>query len=82
MNFYLYNYAICISIALVVSDGIFNNNKEVIDNYIKFLSLGSNVYPIEAFKTLGIDIESTDVYLNAIKCFDNLLDSFIKIYNS
>lgn len=82
MNFYLYSYAICISIALVVSDGIFNNNKEVIDNYIKFLSLGSNVYPIEAFKTLGIDIESTDVYLNAIKCFDNLLDSFIKIYNS
>ena len=38
MNYYLYNYAFCISIASYVSSEILNGNKQMLDNYMKFLS--------------------------------------------
>ena len=79
MNYYLFNYAFCISIALNISSKILNNDKEALDNYIKFISLGSDVYPIDAFKVLGIDITSKTVYEDAIKYFDSLLDKLDEI---
>ena len=78
--FYLYSYAICISVASNVAKEILAGNKEMLDNYIKFLSTGSNVDTMETFKILGVDIESKDVYENAIKYFDELIDKFNKIY--
>ena len=52
----------------------------MLDNYIKFLSTGSNVDNLDTFKILGVDIESKDVYINAIKYFDELIDKFDEIY--
>ena len=78
--FYLYSYAICISVASNVAKEILAGNKEMLENYIKFLSTGSNVDTMETFKILGVDLESKDVYENAIKYFDELIDKFNKIY--
>ena len=78
--FYLYSYAICISVASNVAKEILAGNKEMLDNYIKFLSTGSDVDTMETFKILGVDLESKDVYENAIKYFDELIDKFNKIY--
>jgi oligoendopeptidase F len=80
MFFYLYSYAICISVASNVAKEILAGNKEMLDNYIKFLSTGSNVDNLDTFKILGVDIESKDVYINAIKYFDELIDKFNEIY--
>lgn len=80
MFFYLYSYAICISVASNVAKEILAGNKEMLDNYIKFLSTGSNVDNLDTFKILGVDIESKDVYINAIKYFDELIDKFDEIY--
>ena len=80
MNFYLYNYAISISVAINVSNEILKGNKEMLDKYIKFLSTGSNVWPNEAFKILGIDLTDELIYITAIKYFETLLDTFEKIY--
>ena len=80
MFFYLYSYAICISVASNVAKKILAGNKEMLDNYIKFLSTGSNVDTLDTFKILGVDIESKDVYINAIKYFDELIDKFNEIY--
>ena len=52
----------------------------MLENYIKFLSTGSDVDTMETFKILGVDLESKDVYENAIKYFDELIDKFNKIY--
>lgn len=79
MNYYLYNYAFCISIASDVASKILNGDKKMLDNYIKFLSTGSDVWPIDSFKTLGIDITKKDVYENAIKYFNKMIDEFIRI---
>ena len=78
--FYLYSYAICISVASNVAKEILAGNKEMLENYIKFLSTGSDVDTMETFKILGVDLESKDVYENAIKYFDELIDKFNKIY--
>ena len=80
MFFYLYSYAICISVASNVAKEILAGNKEMLDNYMKFLSTGSNIDNMDTFKILGVDIESKEVYENAIKYFDELIDKFNEIY--
>ena len=76
MHFYLYSYAICISVASYVASKILNGDKDMLDKYIKFLKTGSDKWPSEAFSVLGIDLEDENVYKEAIKYFDSLLDRF------
>ena len=80
--FYLYSYAICISVATYIAREILNGNKEMLNNYMKFLSIGSDVSNMDTFKVLGIDIESKEVYENAIKYFDEMINEFKKIKGS
>ena len=82
MFFYLYSYAICISVASYLASEILNGNKEVLDKYTKFLAIGCDVWPIDAFKVLGIDLTKKDVYEKAIEYYKNLLDKFETIYNN
>jgi len=79
MNYYLFAYAICISIASYVASEILSGNSDMLDNYIKFLSTGSNVDNSDIFKVLGIDVTDKEVYLKAIKYFDNMLDKFVEL---
>lgn len=76
MDFYLYNYAFCISIASYISSEILSGNKEILDKYFDYLKTGDNVYPIDAFKKIDIDIKDTKVYQKAIDYFNSLLDRF------
>ena len=79
MNYYLYSYAICISVASYVASEILNGNKTMLDKYIKFLSTGSDKDYYDIFKTLDVDIADKNLYIKAIKYFDSMLDEFIKI---
>ncbi len=82
MFFYLYSYSICIAVASFVASEILNGNKELLNKYIKFLSIGCDVWPQDAFKELGVDLTKPDVYEKAIKYYDDLLDKYEEIYNS
>lgn len=82
MHFYLYSYAICISVACTVASKILNGDQEMLDNYLKFLSVGSDKWPKEAFDVLGINLENKEVYENAIKYFEELIDKFENIYDN
>ena len=79
MNYYLYNYAICISVASYVASKIIDGDKDMLDKYIQFLSTGSDTWPYDAFKVLGIDVKEKEVYENAIKYFDNLVNEYDRI---
>ena len=79
--FYLYSYAISISVATYVASKIIDGNKDMLNKYIKFLSTGGDVTPIDAFKILDINLENIDVYNSAIKYFDSLIDEYNRIYN-
>ncbi len=79
MNFYLYSYAICISVASYVANEIIKGNKEILDKYMKYLSTGYDVWAIDAFKILGVDLTKEDVYKSAIEYFDSLIEEYKKL---
>jgi len=80
MNFYLYSYAISISVAVNVVSKILAGDNDMLNKYIEFLRTGSNKNPIDVFSILGINIEEESVYLNAINYFDNLINEYEKLY--
>lgn len=80
MHFYLFSYAICISVATVVANQILDGDKEILEKYKKFLSCGSDISIIDTFKVLEIDLEDKSLYANAIDYFEELLDKFDSIY--
>lgn len=79
MHFYLYSYAICISVATNIASKIIDGDKKMLENYLEFLKTGSDKWPKDAFAILGIDLEDSNVYENAITYFDNLIDKYYEI---
>ncbi len=77
--YYLYSYAICISVASSVATKILSGDKDMLDKYMKFLKTGSDIWPIDAMKILGVDLEKEDVYIDAINYFKSLLEKFENI---
>ncbi len=78
-NFYVYKYAVGLSCACYIVDGILNNKEGAVDNYKKFLSAGGSSYPVDILKDAGIDVTKKDFILSAIKMFDNTIDDFKKL---
>lgn len=78
-DFYLYNYAFCISVASANAKRILSGDKDALDKYMKYLSLGGDIYPIDAFKILGFDLTDSKVYEDAINYFDSLIEEYKKI---
>ena len=79
--YYLFSYAICVSVASYVSKEIINKNDKMLEKYMKFLKTGSNVDIMDIFKVLGVNIEDEKVYIEAINNFDSLLNEFDRLYN-
>ncbi len=79
MNFYLYSYAICIAVASSLAKDILDGKEETLTKYLEYIKIGSNVTPLDTFKILGVDLEKEDVYLDAIKYFDSLVDELEKL---
>lgn len=80
MNFYLYSYAISICVATTIAKKILSDDKNMLEKYIEFLKTGSNLWPIDIYKKLDIDLEKKEVYENACQYFSDLIDEYIKIY--
>jgi len=81
MNFYLYSYAICISVACSVASKILEGDQETLDRYLSFLKVGGDKWPKEVYQVLGVNLEDEKVYLDAIHYFDSLLEEFNRIYS-
>ena len=80
-NFYVYKYAIGLSCACYIVDGILNGRENAREDYLKFLSMGGSDYPANELKVAGIDITSSEVIESAIKMFEKTIEDFKKIYN-
>lgn len=79
-NFYLYNYAISISVATNIAQKIFNNEDNMAEKYIEFLKTGDDTLPLDTLKKLNIELTNDNVYKSAIDYFENLINQFEKIY--
>ncbi len=78
-NFYVYKYAIGQVIAIVVADKIYRHDKKMLNNYIKFLSVGQSLPPLDIIKILGIDLNKGQVYDQALKILNSLIKQFKQI---
>lgn len=80
MPFYVYQYSTGIAAANALAEGVLKGEKDSVANYMKFLKAGSSVYPLDALKIAGIDMESEKPMQQAFKVlerFVNRLDELV-----
>ena len=77
--FYVYQYATGFCSAVAIADRILNHNGA--EDYLKFLSTGGSMYPIDELKIAGVDLTSPEPIRSALKVFEETLDEFAKLMN-
>lgn len=75
-DFYVYKYAIGLSCACYIVDGIMNGRENAIENYKAFLKTGGSMYPVDELKVAGIDVTKSEVIESAIRMFDSVIEEF------
>ena len=79
-NFYVYKYAIGLSCATKIVNGILAKKEGALEKYLAFLKTGGSMYPADELEVAGVNIYDDNVYVEAIKTFDNYIEEFKKIY--
>jgi oligoendopeptidase F len=72
--FYVYQYATGISAANALAKRILDGTPGAAENYLKFLQSGSSVYPLDALKIAGIDMNSPQPVTEAFSVLSGLVD--------
>ncbi len=81
-NFYVYQYATGLAAASYIAENIMNGDKETLNNYLKFLTLGGSMDPIDELKVAGVDMNNPKVIQSAMDTFKGLIEEFKNIYRS
>jgi oligoendopeptidase F len=58
--FYVYQYASGIAAANTLAERVLSGEPEAAERYVRFLSTGGSVYPIEALRVAGVDMGAPD----------------------
>lgn len=74
--FYVYKYATSICAATYIVNEILKGNNEIKEKYLKFLTLGGSMYPLDELKTIGIDMTNKNIIEYTINYFKEILDKF------
>ena len=79
-NFYVYQYATGYAAAIKIADNLINKRKGALENYIKFLSLGSTKDPVSSLKVAGVDMMDCKLYDDVFKVFEKRLSELRSLY--
>ena len=79
MNFYVFQYSTGIIASMALSNMVLTKGDEYKDKYITLLKSGGSDYPIELLKKAGVDMTTSEPYVNALKRFDMLVGEMEKI---
>ena len=75
--FYVYQYATGFCSAVAIADSILNHGGA--GEYLRFLSTGGSMYPIDELKIAGVDLTSPEPIDRAMKVFAETLDEFAEL---
>lgn len=75
-DFYVYQYATGLSAACYIVNRIRNKEKNAVADYLKFLSTGDSMDPIEELKVAGVDMLDKKVINGAIDMFQELINNY------
>ena len=59
-SFYVYKYATGFSAATAISKDIIKYGNKSVEKYIEFLKTGDSLYPIDALKKAGVNLETSE----------------------
>lgn len=72
--FYTFQYAVGISAAHALADGVLAGDQQAVDNYIKFLSAGGSLYSMELFNLAGVDMTTPNPVEKAFGVLADMVD--------
>ena len=72
-SFYVYKYATGFISALIIVDNLLKDSSFK-DKYIKFLSSGNTLYPLDLLKSIDINLEDEKVLNRAFEIFNEKLN--------
>jgi oligoendopeptidase F len=70
MGFYVYQYASGIAAANALAAQVLAGEREVAERYLRFLSTGSSVYPLDALRIAGVDLATPEVMDRAFEVLE------------
>ncbi len=79
-SFYVYKYATCISAASAIVKRIEEEGAAYTEKYLRFLSAGDSLSPLESLRLAEIDMTDPAVITGAIDDFRAAIDAFREIY--
>ncbi|NLG24708.1 MAG: oligoendopeptidase F [Clostridiales bacterium] len=78
-SFYVYQYATGFSAAMALAGGILREGAPAVARYLRFLSAGGSVPPLEALRLAGVDMEKPESVEAALAQFDELVESYERL---
>lgn len=74
--YYNYVYSLSMIVATAFAKGIYEGNKETLDNFYKFMETGYSKYGLDNLKECGIDLMDDKVYNDAFSFFEEVVNDF------
>jgi oligoendopeptidase F len=78
-GFYVYKYATSLAASTVIANNILTE-KGFVDKYIKFLSSGGSMDPLDELKIVDVDLSKKEVIDKAMDQFNYYIEEFKKLY--
>jgi oligoendopeptidase F len=78
-DYYVYQYATGISAAHALSNRILEAKAGAAQDYLKFLSAGSSVYPLDALKMAGVDLRTPQAVEETFKVLEEYVERLEKL---
>ena len=80
-DFYVYQYSTGLASACFIANNILNKKEGFLEKYLKFLSLGGSMDPVDELREAGVDISKPEVIEEALNMFKETIEEFKKIYS-
>ena len=78
--FYVYKYATGISAALTLAKRVSEGGESERNDYFKFLKSGGTLYPVQALRLAGVDMEQTEPIETAADVFADLVQKIAEYF--
>jgi len=78
-SFYVYKYATGIVSAAAISKDIFEGKEGALEGYMRFLSLGGSMPPLDILRVAGVDLTTKEPFEKALSLFRDSVEELIRL---
>ena len=78
-SFYVYKYATGIVSAAAISKDIFEGKEGALEGYMRFLSLGGSMPPLDILKVAGVDLTTKEPFEKAMALFKDSVEELSRL---